>query len=75
MTPAIYKDVTTMMDEDLVSQMKREKDVEMETEDLREKLYMLRLKVQEREVREERIESETAALFAKSMSLDKELTV
>ena len=52
--------------------MKRKKDVEMETEDLREKLDMLRLKVQEREAR---LDSETAALLAKSMSLDKELTV
>ena len=68
MTPAIYKDVTTMMDEDLVSQMKREKDVEMETEDLRENLDMLRLKVQEREAREVRIESETAALLAKAFT-------
>ena len=55
--------------------MKRKKDVEMEIEDLREKLDMLRLKVQEREAREARIESETATLLDKSMSLDKELTV
>ena len=75
MATAIYKAATVTLDEDLISQMKRKKDVEMETEDLRENLDMLRLKVQEREVREERIESETAALFAKSMSLDKELTV
>ena len=52
--------------------MKRKKDVEMETEDLREKLDMLRLKVQEREAR---IESEIAAQLAKIMSLDEELTV
>ncbi|TMW82928.1 hypothetical protein EJD97_003837 [Solanum chilense] len=47
----------------------------METEYLREKLNMLQLKVQEREAKEARIESETAALLAKSMSLDEELTV
>ena len=55
--------------------MKRKKDIEMETEDLREKLDMLWLKVQEREAREVRIDSETAALLAKSMSFDKELTI
>ena len=63
------------LDEDLASQIKRKKDVEMETKDLREKLDMLRLKVQEREAREVRIESETATLLAKSMSLDKEMIV
>ena len=63
------------LDEDLASQMKRKKDVEMETEDLREKLDMIWLKVQEREAREARIESKTAALLAKSVSLDEELTV
>ncbi|TMW86097.1 hypothetical protein EJD97_021959 [Solanum chilense] len=36
---------------------------------------MLQLKVQEREVRDAKIESENAALLAKSMSLDEELTV
>ncbi|TMW97704.1 hypothetical protein EJD97_005116 [Solanum chilense] len=45
----------------------------MEREDLREKLDMLQSKVQEREERDVRIDSETAALLAKSMSLDKEL--
>ena len=45
--------------------MKRNIDFEMDTEDLREKLDMLWLKVQEREAR---IESEIAALLAKSMS-------
>ncbi|TMW93006.1 hypothetical protein EJD97_012304 [Solanum chilense] len=47
----------------------------METEDLREKLDMLRLKVQEKEARETRIESETTSLLAKSMSNDDDLTV
>ena len=55
--------------------MKRKKDVEMEREGLREKLDMLWLKVQEREAREVRIDSETAALLAKSKSFDKELTI
>ncbi|TMX05217.1 hypothetical protein EJD97_000961 [Solanum chilense] len=72
---AIYKAAAVTLDEDLASQMKRKKDVEMETEGLREKLDMLRLKVQEREAREARIDSETAALLAKSVLLDKELTV
>ena len=39
------------LDEDLASQMKRNKVVERETAELREKLDMLRLKVQEREAR------------------------
>ena len=55
MATAIYKAAIVTLDEDLASQMKRKKDVEMETEDLREKLDMLRLNVQEREVREARI--------------------
>ena len=75
MTTTIYKDTTMMLDEDLASRIKRKKYVDMETEDLREKLDMLRLKVQEREAREARTESETAASLAKSMSLDEELTM
>ena len=55
--------------------MKIKKDVEMETTGLKEKFEMLRLKVQERKAREVRIDSETAALLATSMSLDKELIV
>ncbi|TMW92253.1 hypothetical protein EJD97_013295 [Solanum chilense] len=47
----------------------------METEDLREKLDLLRLEVQEREAREARIESETTILLDKIMSLDEEMTV
>ena len=42
---------------------------------MREKLDMLLSKVQERKVREARIESKIAALLAISMSLDEELTV
>ncbi|XP_027772756.1 uncharacterized protein LOC107019050 [Solanum pennellii] len=75
MATAINEAATLTLDEDLASQMKRKKYVEMETEDMREKLDMLQLKVQEREAREARIELETAALLAKSMSLDEELTV
>ena len=75
MATAIYKAATVTLDEDLVSQIKKKKDVEIETEDLREKLDTFRLKVQEREAREERIESETDTVLAKSVSLDEELTV
>ena len=46
----------------------------METESLRKKLDMLRLKVHEGKAREEKIDVETAVLLAKSVSLDKELT-
>ena len=45
------------LDEDMAAQMKRKKDVELETKDLREKLDMLQLKEHEREAREARIES------------------
>ena len=75
MATAIYKAATVTLDEDMAAQMKRKKDVETETDDLREKLDMLRLKVQEREAIEARIESKTTSLLAKIMSLDKELTV
>ncbi|TMW80781.1 hypothetical protein EJD97_015181 [Solanum chilense] len=72
---AIYKVAAVTLDEDLASQMKRKKDVERETKSLRDKLDTLRMKVQEIEAREAMIDSETAALLAKSMLLDKELTV
>ena len=58
MATAIHKAATVTLDEDLASQMKIKIDVDKETEDLREKLDMLRLKVQEREVREASIESD-----------------
>ena len=45
MATTIYKAATVTLDEDLTSQMKRKKSVEMEIEDLREKFDMLRLKV------------------------------
>ena len=66
---AIYKAATVTLDEDLASQMKRKKDVEMETESLREKLDTLWLKVQEIEAREAMIDSETATMLAKSVLL------
>ena len=75
MATAIYKAATVKLEDDLASQMKKKKDVDMETEYLREMLNMLQLKVQEREAKEARIESENAALLAKSMSLDEEMTV
>ena len=75
MATAICKPETVTLNEDLASEMKRKKDVEMDTEDLQEKLNMLRLKVQERDTRDARIESDTTALLSKSMSLDNELTV
>ena len=45
MATAIYKAANVTLDEDLTSQIKRKKDVEMETEDLQEKLDMFQLKV------------------------------
>ena len=75
MATTFYKASTVTLDEDLTSQMKRKKDVETEKEDLRGKLDILRLKVQEREEREAKIKSETTALLSKNMSLDEELTV
>jgi len=74
MTTTIYKVALVTLDEDLESQIKRKKVVEMETESLRKKLEMLRLKVHERKAREAKIDVETAVLFVKSASLDKELT-
>ena len=68
MDTAIYKAATVTLDEDLASQMKIKIDVDKETEDLREKLDMLRLKVQEREAR---IESETTTLLAKLREMGK----
>ena len=72
MAITIYKDATVTLDEDLASQMKIKKDVEMNIDDLRDKLDILWLKVQEREAR---IDSDTAALLVKIVLLDKELTV
>ena len=55
--------------------MKRKKNVEIETEDLREKLGIFQLKVQERKARESSIELKTVALLDKNVSLDEELTM
>ena len=74
MTTSIYKAVTVTLEEDLALQIKRKKEVEMETESLRKRLNMLRFKVQEGKAREAKIGVETAVLLAKSASLDKELT-
>ena len=41
MATTIYKVAIVTLDEDLASQMKRNKDVQIETEDLREELDML----------------------------------
>ena len=51
MSTAIYKAATVTLDEDLASQMKKKKDVELEREHLREKLDIRLLKVQESENR------------------------
>ena len=75
MATEIYKVATVTLDEDLASHVKRKKYFYIEIEDLQEKLDMLRLKVQEKEAREARVESETATLLAKSVSLDEEITV
>ncbi|TMW81424.1 hypothetical protein EJD97_009749 [Solanum chilense] len=74
MTTTIYKAAVATLDEDVASQMKRKKEVEMETESLRKRLNMLRLEVHKGKAREAKIDVETAILLAKSASLDKELT-
>ena len=56
MAITIYKAISAMLSEDMESQMKRKKDVELVIVDLQEKLNMLQQKVQEREAREARIE-------------------
>ncbi|TMW87084.1 hypothetical protein EJD97_020442 [Solanum chilense] len=74
MTTTIYKAAAVTLDEDLASQIKRNKEVEMETESLRKRLNMLRLEVHEGKAREAKIDIETAVLLAKSASLDEKLT-
>ena len=64
MTTAIYKATVTTLDEDLASQMKRKKEVEMETERLRKRLNLLRLEIHEGKAREAKIDIETAVLLA-----------
>ena len=56
MTTAIYKAAAVTLDEDLASQIKRKKEVEMETESLRKRFSMLRLKVHEGKAREAKID-------------------
>ncbi|XP_069146002.1 uncharacterized protein [Solanum lycopersicum] len=73
MTTAIYKAAVTTLDEDLASQIKRKKEVEMESESLRKRLNLLRLEVHEGKAREAKIDFETAVLLARSAALDKEL--
>ena len=74
MTTTIYKAAVVTLDEDLASQIKRNKELEMETESLRKRLNMLRLKVHEEKAREAEIDAKTAIMLAKRVSLDKELT-
>ena len=51
MTTAIYKAAAATLDEDQVSQIKRKKEVDMETENLRNRLNLLRLEVHEGKAR------------------------
>ncbi|XP_069153773.1 uncharacterized protein [Solanum lycopersicum] len=73
-TTAIYKAAVTTLDEDLASQIKRKKEVEMETESLRKRLNLLRLEIHEGKAREAKIDIETAVLLDRSAALDEELT-
>ncbi|TMW99722.1 hypothetical protein EJD97_002093 [Solanum chilense] len=73
MTTAIYKAAVTTLDKDLASQIKRKKEVEKETESLRKRLKLLRLKTHERKAREAKIDIETALLSTRSAVLDEEL--
>ncbi|XP_069155857.1 uncharacterized protein [Solanum lycopersicum] len=72
-TTAIYKVAVTTLDEDLASQIKRKKEVEMETESLRKRLNLLRLEIHEGKAREAKIDIETAVLLNRSAALDEEL--
>ena len=72
-TTAIYKAAVTTLDEDLASQMRRKKEVEMETESLRKRLNLLRLEIHEGKAREAKIDIETAVLLDRSAALDEEL--
>ena len=73
MTTTIYKAAVTTLDEDLASQIKIKKEVEMETEILRKRLNLLRLETHEGKAREAKIDIETAVLLARSAALDEEL--
>ena len=72
MTTTIYKAAVTTLDEDLASQMKRKKEVEMETESLRKRLNLLRLEIHEGKAREAKIDIETAVVLTISAALDEE---
>ena len=74
MATTIHKAAAVTLDEDLGSQMKRKKEVEMETKSLRKMLDMLRLMVHEGKAREAKIDVEIVVLLAKNALLDKELT-
>ena len=73
MTTTIYKAAVTTLDEDLASQIKRKKEVKMETESLRKRLNLLRLEIHEGKEKEAKIDIETAVLLARSATLDEEL--
>ena len=51
MTMEIYKAAAVILDEDLAYQIKRTKEVEIETESLRKRFNLLHLKVHERKAR------------------------
>ena len=72
MTTAIYKVAVTTLDEDLASQIKRKKEVEMETESLRKRLNLLHLEIHDGREREEKIDIETTVLLARSVAFDEE---
>ena len=73
MTTAIYKAAVRTLDEDLASQMRRKKEVEMETESLRKRLNFLCLEIHEGKAREAKMDIETAVLSSRSAALDEEL--
>ena len=73
MTTTIYKAAVMTLDEDLASQIRRKKEVEMETEILRKRLNLLRLEIHEGKAREAKIDIETAVSLARSATLDEEL--
>ncbi|TMW83032.1 hypothetical protein EJD97_003217 [Solanum chilense] len=73
MTTVIYKAAVTTLDEDLASQIKRKKEVEMETESLKKRLNLLRLEIHEGKAREAKVDIETTVLLARSAALDEEL--
>ena len=73
MTTTIYKAAVTTLDEDLASQIKRKKEVEMETESLRKRLNLLPLEIHEGKAREAKVDVETVVLLARSAALNEKL--